>query len=416
MRWAYVKNGDVLAQLGRLDALPRDTAPSGPDAYLGEWLAATGEQPVLLLSWCGRNARREHGRVSARTWAVTGSRLRRAGNALLSMRAAVSTVAVLLRFRPERIVCGRCDHAFWCCVLVSRVLSVPMVHSVHNAIYGRVAADARGARPWRRWKAAARRAALVRLAGVICNGPTTARQLRDLGVVPERVIEFGIDYRPQVRMMDEAPAPAMVEALSSRDLIVFVGRMAREKGVFDLLDAAVPLLEADPGRALLYVGDGPHLAELEARVRRRGLGERVRFTHRVEHRAIGGILRRATVLVVPTRSSFREGWCKAVVEALVMGVPVIGPDAPPFTDMLDPGRDGLLFATDDVGDLRATLESLLCTPALQARLRAGARDHRRRLLERPPRTFVEGMEAAFRAAGVDPGLAAGGPRRAGAAL
>ena len=57
VRYAYIKNGDVVTQLQRI--LPiTDTIPtSGPDAFLFDFLRSIGHQPILLLSCYTRKAK-----------------------------------------------------------------------------------------------------------------------------------------------------------------------------------------------------------------------------------------------------------------------------------------------------------------------------------------------------------------------
>src|SRR5262249_52315244 len=65
------------------------------------------------------------------------------------------------------------------------------------------------------------------------------------------------------------------------DHVVYVGRLAREKGVFTLLDAAARARDPWP---LRLIGSGPAQPALEARVRKLGLTRRVSFRPFVQDR------------------------------------------------------------------------------------------------------------------------------------
>lgn len=70
--------------------------------------------------------------------------------------------------------------------------------------------------------------------------------------------------------------------LARGDETLYVGRLARQKGVFTLLEAAAAAAEPWP---LRFVGSGPAREALAARARRLGIAGRVRFQEHVADRA-----------------------------------------------------------------------------------------------------------------------------------
>lgn len=129
-------------------------------------------------------------------------------------------------------------------------------------------------------------------------------------------------------------------------VITFVGRLEREKGAFDLLDAFGRLERRDVTLAL--VGGGSARAEIEARAR--SFGDRVRVLGPRPHADIPELLAAADVVTLP---SWNEGTPNAVLEALASGRRVVAtavggiPDvlANPALGTLVPPREPAALAT-----------------------------------------------------------------------
>ncbi|MCG3174193.1 MAG: D-inositol-3-phosphate glycosyltransferase [Myxococcota bacterium] len=104
-------------------------------------------------------------------------------------------------------------------------------------------------------------------------------------------------------------------------VLAYVGRLTREKGVGDLVDAwamAVRRMRHDAAPLLLLAGDGPQRPELEERARNSGVGGGVRFLGEISD--IPGFLAAAGGFVLP---SWNEGVSNALLEAMASGLPCI---------------------------------------------------------------------------------------------
>ena len=127
---------------------------------------------------------------------------------------------------------------------------------------------------------------------------------------------------------------------ASREGVLFVGRLAREKGIEVLLDAAAIL----PG-VVRVVGTGP-LASLAQRAGARGdiayLGSRSRSS-------VGEEMRRALALVLP--SIWFEGFALVVLEAFASGTPVIASRIGSLAEVIEDGVTGLLVEPHSASDL-----------------------------------------------------------------
>lgn len=150
-------------------------------------------------------------------------------------------------------------------------------------------------------------------------------------------------------------------------VVAALGRFVPVKG-FDLLVEALPaLVAAAPAARLLLVGDGPARAALEARARALGVGDRVLVTGATPD--VAGHLAAADVLAAPSRN---EGMGRALIEALALGLPVVGAAVGGIPSVLGDGSCGRLVPPDDPAALAAALAEVARDAPLRARLAAAA--------------------------------------------
>jgi glycosyltransferase involved in cell wall biosynthesis len=146
--------------------------------------------------------------------------------------------------------------------------------------------------------------------------------------------------------------PEDVGAEAEPPQILFAGRLSREKGILELVEAA-------RGHELLVAGDGP----LRNRVQQaRGW---------VPRDELEQLYARAAVVACP---SHREGFGVVCAEAMAHGRPVVASDVGGLRDLVVDGETGLLVPPGDIAALRAALERLLADGDLRLRLGAAARE------------------------------------------
>ncbi len=157
--------------------------------------------------------------------------------------------------------------------------------------------------------------------------------------------------------------------LGEEPLVVYTGRLAREKGV-DVLVAAWPLLLARvPGARLCLLGDGPEEARLREQASALGVEASVAF--------LGGVpdvaprLRAADAAVLPSRT---EGMPVALIEAMSCGLPVVATAVGGSAEVLRDGTTGRLVPPDSPAALAEALAEALLEPAASARGRAARAD------------------------------------------
>jgi 2-deoxystreptamine N-acetyl-D-glucosaminyltransferase/2-deoxystreptamine glucosyltransferase len=140
--------------------------------------------------------------------------------------------------------------------------------------------------------------------------------------------------------------PAAVGEEADPPEVLYAGRLSPEKGVLELVDAAI-------GMNLVVAGDGP----LRERVpQARGF---------LPPDELARLYARAAVVVCP---SHREGFGVACLEAMAHGRPVVASAVGGLLDLVVDGETGIHVPPGDVGALRAALERLLADRELRRRL------------------------------------------------
>lgn len=161
------------------------------------------------------------------------------------------------------------------------------------------------------------------------------------------------------------PDPGPREAPGS--FALFAGRLTAEKGVETLLDAWKRL---GPDRPLRVAGEGPLRDRLEQRVTDEGIAN-VSFLGSLSQPEMMRTLRGARVLVFP--SQWYEGMPMSILEAFACGVPAVASNLGGMQEMIEDGRNGLLFAPTDAAELASRIEWIFTHPSEAAGLGRAAR-------------------------------------------
>jgi len=205
---------------------------------------------------------------------------------------------------------------------------------------------------------------------VVINADDFALATRDRLAPADRIVHhpgIGVDtahYR-SASAVDRRSTRQAMGLDDAQPLIVVVAEFNRNKRQVDVIEAlALLVTSATVMPTVLFLGDGPRRAAMEALAVARGVTAHVRFLgHR---RDVAEVVASADALLLPSQ---REGLPRCLLEAMAMHVPVIASDARGSRDLVAHGR-GTSYRTGDVAALARALADLLQQPS-DARVRAG---------------------------------------------
>ena len=123
---------------------------------------------------------------------------------------------------------------------------------------------------------------------------------------------------------------------------VYLGRVAKEKNITELLDFACT--DALPEGKILIVGDGPYRKTLERYVRKCGLTDRVIFTGMVEPKEVPGYYLAGDIFI---NASLSETQGLTYLEAMACGLPVLCRDDPCLDGVIVNGENGFVYETKE---------------------------------------------------------------------
>lgn len=133
--------------------------------------------------------------------------------------------------------------------------------------------------------------------------------------------------------------------------LLYIGRLAEEKGIITLLEA----LKGLPDLKLKIAGAGPQQGEIERQISAYGLTNVELLGHK-KGQALHDLICKAKLVIVP--SIWYENNPLAILEAFALGKPVIGSDIGGIPELVQDNKTGLLFKAGDSDDLAAKIKSV----------------------------------------------------------
>ena len=163
--------------------------------------------------------------------------------------------------------------------------------------------------------------------------------LTGLGVPEVKLWQRGVDserYRPENR--SETLRSQLLGARPDRTLIGYVGRLAHEKRLEDLID-----LDNQDDVQLVIVGDGPIRSRLERKL------PNAIFTGFKSGFDLAQIYASLDIFI---HTGQHETFCQSIQEALASGIPVVAPNLGGPVDLVQDGVTGYLINTGNFKEIR----------------------------------------------------------------
>ena len=157
----------------------------------------------------------------------------------------------------------------------------------------------------------------------------------------ERVFAQPYEIPDPKALLERTEATRVSILQSQQPIFLFVGSVDSRKGLHLLLEAcAILKKQACHDYTLLVVGDGPQRQELEGFCQNHDLAERVKWLGRLDYGELGVFFRGADVFVLPT---LEDTWGVVVLEAMVLGKPVLCSKWAGAAEIVVDGENGYIF-------------------------------------------------------------------------
>ncbi len=141
----------------------------------------------------------------------------------------------------------------------------------------------------------------------------------------------------------------------------YIGRISPEKSLDVLLKAFAKVSQERDDARLAIVGDGPYRFKLRRQIKQLGISEKTVQFGFVPHDELiaQNIPRVADIFITASKT---ENQPMSILEAMAFGLPIVGARAKGIPELVEDGRDGLLFEPDDVDDMAAQMLASIQDP------------------------------------------------------
>lgn len=199
---------------------------------------------------------------------------------------------------------------------------------------------------------------------IVCEGRGVWNQLVSSGFKDHKFNIIGngniagVDldyYNPSLELND---LPSISNIDNNVTILAFIGRLNKDKGIYELIDAFEMLTEIVDAR-LLVLGDvdcsNPICDDLLAKINNNEKIFRFGFNDDIR-----SFLRVSDWLVLP---SYREGFPNVVLEAGAMNVPAIVTDIPGSNEIIENGFNGFIIPSKSKNDLKDCMLEVISLPS-----------------------------------------------------
>jgi len=224
---------------------------------------------------------------------------------------------------------------------------------------------------WKRgWQLWLDRRQIRRTHRLVANSRSVAEFYQQQGFPDERitVIPNGVEI-PQFSDDDRAAVRQDFGIPPETSVVGYVGRLAKQKRVEDLIWALQLLKQLRERVRMLIVGDGPERRQVEDFARHMGCDDLVHFAG---HREDASRLY-AGMDVFWLASDF-EGMSNSLMEAMAAGMPVVVSNIRPNRELVEPGGEGFIVEVGDGVSFAKFTDRILADSELKQRLGTAARE------------------------------------------
>lgn len=143
---------------------------------------------------------------------------------------------------------------------------------------------------------------------------------------------------------------AIVEPVKVQKSFIYLGRMGKRKGTYDLIDAIKNVIKVIPDVMLYLAGDG-EVSQIRQKVKEADLSNNVRVIGWVDLNKKKDVFKKVGTLVLP---SYNEGLPMAILEGMACGKAIISTTVGAIPEVVKQ-RNGILVKPGDINSLSDAL-------------------------------------------------------------
>lgn len=164
----------------------------------------------------------------------------------------------------------------------------------------------------------------------------------------------GIDFPTIIK--NKANARQTLRLAANWKVLISVGRLVPWKGFSTLIEVVENLVVGNKNYHLCIIGDGPDRSALAKMIAQKGLDDNIHLFGALSRDLVFDYLSAGDVFVLNT--SF-ESFSFQVVEAMMIGIPVVTTNIGNLTEIINNGESGILVTPNDEKALIFNIERLL---------------------------------------------------------
>jgi len=143
--------------------------------------------------------------------------------------------------------------------------------------------------------------------------------------------------------------------------ILFLGRLAANKGVNYLVAAMPKILAANPDAKLIICGEGEEKSSIVALIKKLNLESAITFYGTVNLDTLSSLYATSSVFVLPSINRL-EAFGIVQLEAMAVSTPVVAADIPGVNSVMDVGKSGLLVPKENPDAISDAVNSIIGDP------------------------------------------------------
>ena len=252
---------------------------------------------------------------------------------------------------------------FWVCRVLKHALTKPLLYTIHATEFGRNQGiyneiqryinDLEWYATFEAWRV------------IVCSH-FMKQEVKNLFQLPDdKVVEIANGVNEENYRADYSKAFRQNYASPDEQIILYIGRIVREKGIQVLIQSIPEVLERNPASKFVIAGKGPYLDSLKAQADYLGISNRVYFTGFISDEERNKLYRCADLAVFP---SLYEPFGIVALEAMATMTPLIVSAVGGLVEFVEDGENGLTVPPNDSHLLAQSILQLLNEQRVARRL------------------------------------------------